>query len=123
MSNLTKYLKLEEIEVLKEKGEEFLGKFEKQLSNPLYKDANFLYNRTQLNQMVKAAEKYPNPLNVKDWTPEEVLNHAFEELVDQSHYLTTLKYHIDDLKAQIKKYRDDANYWKDKYENLVKEGE
>jgi hypothetical protein len=124
MANLSKYLKPEEIKEIQAKGSEFIDKFEKQMSNQLYRDANFLYNRVQLKQMEKATEKYENPLNSSDWSSDEIVNHALEEMVDLSHYITLVKYRFDEYKKEIEDLTEMANYWKIKYKSLLnKEGE
>jgi hypothetical protein len=123
MNQLSKYFSQEEIKALQNKGSEFIDKFEQQQRNQLYKDANFLYNRTQYKQMEKAAEKYPNPLNVNDWDADEVINHALEEMVDLSHYITLMKYKLDQLEREKKEAISQAIYWKDKYQNHFKRGE
>jgi sRNA-binding regulator protein Hfq len=123
MNQLSKYLKPEEIKEIQAKGSEFIDKFEQQQRNQLYKDANFLYNRTQLKQMIKGVEKYPNPLNVNDWDSNEVINHALEEMVDLSHYITLMKYKLDQLEREKEEAISQAIYWKDKYQNTFKVGE
>lgn len=118
MKQLTKYLKDEEIASLEAKGPEFLEKFEKQLSNPLYKDANHLYNRVQIKQLAKAATKYPNPLNEDDWTNSEMIDHALEEIIDLSHYVTMIKKRMIDLEMKIDDKEKMATYWRNKYRQI-----
>lgn len=118
MKQLSKYLKPEEIRDLQEKGPEFLEKFEKQLSNPLYKDANHLYNRVQIKQLEKAAEKYPNPLNTDDWSNAKMINHALEEMVDLSHYITMIKKRMIEMEIEINDYKKMADYWRNKYRQM-----
>lgn len=109
---LEKYYTPEEIEQLKAKGEEFFESFKLQQGNILYKDANFLYQRTQLKQMEKATAKYPEPLNEEDWTAEELIDHAFQELVDQSHYLTALFLKIRKLEESNEKLKGSVKFWR-----------
>jgi hypothetical protein len=123
MNQLSKYLKPEEIKEIQAKGSEFIDKFEKQLCNPLYREANFHYNRTQLKQMDKAAEKYDNPLNIDEWSADELVDHAFQELVDQSHYITGLGKKYRELQVSYEKLYEQAIYWKEKYQSTLKEGE
>lgn len=115
MNRLAKYYTDEEIKILQEKGFEFIEKFEQQQKGKLYKDANFMYNRTQLKQMEKAAEKYPNPLNEDDWTAEQLVEHAFQEMVDQSHYFMAIFRKIEKLEAEKTEYMNQANFWCNRY--------
>lgn len=115
MNRLAKYYTDEEIKILQEKGTEFIDKFEQQQKGKLYKDANFMYNRTQLKQMEKAAEKYPNPLNEDDWTAEQLVEHAFQEMVDQSHYFMAIFRKIEKLEAEKTEYMNQANFWRNRY--------
>lgn len=115
MKQLSKYLTAFQLHQISEKGPEFAEKLNKQLSHQLYKDANFMYNQVQLQQLVKAAEKYPNPLNEDDWTNEEMLEHGFQELVDQSHYFMMMKNRMEKLMQQLADKTNEANYWRNKY--------
>lgn len=88
------------------------------ITTPFYQKALALFTRTQKAQIKKGLDKYPEPFNPHNWTPEELLNHALEETVDLTHYLVGLKElldqkdkEIEDLKyllAQKKPY--DLNY-------------
>ena len=62
---------------------------------PFYKKALALFTHTQKAQIQKGLDKYPNPFNPSDWSPEELLNHALEETVDLTHYLVGLKELLD----------------------------
>jgi len=115
---ITHYFSEKEWAELQEKGSEFLENFKKQQANTLYKDANFLYNRTQLKQLVKATEKYPEPLNFNSWTSDELLDHAYQELVDQSHYLTGLWSKLKKLELENAELKEHNKYWRNRYESL-----
>lgn len=114
MNILQKYLKPEEIEAL-EQNPGLLVDIEKHLKNPLYKDANFAWQRTQVQQIIKGAEKYPEPLNPFSWTPAQLIEHAMQENVDQAHYLSATLEQIKEMELWINKYKSDAEYWRKKY--------
>lgn len=116
--NMTKYFTYEELAELEKKGPKFLEDLKLQEKNRLYKDANFLFQRTQYKQMFKATEKYPEPLNPDSWTADELVDHAFQELVDQSHYLTALLLKVRQLESEVKENKKMAIYWRDKFYNL-----
>lgn len=84
-----------------------------QINHPLYKDARNEYTRVQREQMMKAAQKYPTPLNPSEWGGEKLVRHAMEELVDQSHYLIGIKEEFrrlnkenEELKIENKRLRE-----------------
>ena len=62
---------------------------------PFYKKALALFTSTQKAQIEKGLAKYPEPFNPHNWTTEELLNHALEEVVDCTHYLVGLKEVLD----------------------------
>lgn len=112
---MERLLSPEELEMIAEKGTKFLEDFKLQQSNKLYKDANYLYQRTQLKQLVKATEKYPQPLTDDDYTSEELIDHAFQELVDQSHYLTSLYNKVKKLELEVSRLKESSKYWRTMY--------
>jgi hypothetical protein len=118
MINFEKYLKPEEMSELKKAISEqpgLLTKIEQHMSNQLYKDANFAWQRTQVKQIIKGAEKYPEPLNPFSWTGTELVEHALQESVDQVHYLTGLLAQVKELELWADKYKSDAEYWRKRY--------
>jgi hypothetical protein len=124
MINFEKYLKPEEMSELKKAISEqpgLLTKIEQHMANQLYKDANFAWQRTQVKQIIKGAEKYPEPLNPFSWTGTELVEHALQESVDQVHYLTGLLAQIKELELWADKYKEDAIYWKNKYHSVCNE--
>lgn len=108
-------------------------------SNPLYVDARRMYEDTQKRQINKGLEKYPEPLNADSWSIDDLVQHAFDELVDQSHYIIALKFKSDRMKKelksalhmvnqaaeQIKNYYSELEHWREraiKAENELREG-
>jgi hypothetical protein len=116
MNILVKYLEPEELEELLSKPG-LMAKVEHHLSNQLYKDANFAWQRTQVKQIIKGAEKYPEPLNPFSWTGTELVEHALQESVDQVHYLTGLLAQIKEMEIWVEKLTNDVDYWRNKYLN------
>ena len=45
------------------------------LNNELYQDARKLWSGVQVQQIVKGAEKYPEPLNPESWSMAELIMH------------------------------------------------
>lgn len=72
---------------------------------PFYDLALRLFTRTQRNQIQKGIEKYPNTFNPREWSPQELLNHALEETVDLTHYLVGLKVLLDDRDEEISRLK------------------
>lgn len=70
---------------------------------PFYKKARDLWERTQVGQIIKGLQKYPEPFNPHSWTAKELLDHALEESVDLVHYLVGLKDLVDEKDAVIEK--------------------
>lgn len=75
------------------------------VTTPFYQKALALFTRTQKAQIKKGLEKYPEPFNPHNWTPEELLNHALEETVDLTHYLVGLKELLDAKDKEIEALR------------------
>lgn len=57
---------------------------------PFYKKARKIWADTQVEQIVKGLHKYEEPFNPHSWTPEQLLQHAVMENVDQLHYMVGL---------------------------------
>jgi hypothetical protein len=79
---------------------------------PFYQLALRLFTRTQRNQIQKGLEKYPEPFNPRNWTPQELLNHALEETVDLTHYLVGLKTLLDDRDEEINQLKHEIELLK-----------
>jgi hypothetical protein len=80
-----------------------LNQIERHLGNWVYKEARELTEEVRREQIMKGAAKYPVPLGDADWTPLQLVNHAMQENVDQVHYLTMLKFEIEQLNAKIER--------------------
>lgn len=117
MNALEKYLTAEELEIINKKPGLLVDILRNHLTHPLYKAANFAWQRTQIQQIVKGAEKYPEPLNPDSWTAKQLVEHALQENVDQVHYLVSLGEKVEELEKLADKYKEDAIYWKKKYEH------
>lgn len=69
---------------------EFDYKLAQAYNTAVYKNARATYEKTQKQQIEKGLLKYPEPLNPDVWTIGELVQHAFDELVDLSHYIQAL---------------------------------
>lgn len=79
----------------------------KALFHPTYRKARERFHRVQEEQIMKGAEKYPEPLNHESWSFEDLQNHAMQELVDQVHYVEAMgeKYkHIENRLKQTEHF-------------------
>lgn len=115
MNALEKYLTAEELEVINKKPGLLVDILRHHLTHPLYKAANFAWQRTQIQQIVKGAEKYPEPLNPASWTAKQLVEHALQENVDQVHYLVSLGEKVEELESKLQKETENTKYWRDKY--------
>lgn len=69
----------------------------KHLKHPFYDEANEYREMVRNEQILKGAEKYPEPFNPFSWTPEQLIQHFMQENVDQSHYAFGLYQQIQKL--------------------------
>ena len=101
---------------------------EKQLNHYLYKRANELHQETKLEQLSKAAEKYPEPLEPDSWTALQCGKHAFQELIDLEHYVTMQLIKNERLEAKVKMLNEilacsDAEHWYSRINELEAENQ
>lgn len=115
MERFRQYLTDDEYNALLEQGEDFIKKFEAAQTADTYKASNFQWQRTQLMQILKGVHKYPEPLNHESWTFTELVDHAYQENVDQAHYLSALQLKANQYEQKIQDLTDKANYWRNKY--------
>lgn len=78
---------------------------EEQNNHPLYKDAHERFLRAEEQQNIKAAAKYPEPLNPASWTAEELADHAAQEVVDMLRYIEALKAKCEGMERENRKLR------------------
>lgn len=87
-----------------------------QNAHPLYKSAHERFLRAEEQQNIKAAAKYPEPLNPASWSAEELGDHYAQESVDQGRYVEALVAKCKALEAENAKLKDDLEtlesaYW------------
>ena len=58
----------------------------KHLNHPFYAEASNYREHIRLGQIMKGAEKYPEPYNPDNYTAKEQIEHFMQENVDQAHY-------------------------------------
>lgn len=81
--------------------------YSKFLEAPIYIETEQIVNQVRIAQIIKGADKYGVPLDPSNHTPEELVRHAMEENVDQSHYIVAMglafealqKKHAADMKS------------------------
>lgn len=75
----------------------------KHLDSRFYKEAENYRECVRVDQILKGAEKYPEPLNPRSWSVQQLVEHATQENVDQFHYI----YALGELNKAETKERDD----------------
>lgn len=78
---------------------------QRHLDSPFYKESNEYREIIRLGQILKGAEKYPEPFNPHSWKPEELLAHAMQENVDQGHYIYGLYEKIREMEKELESLR------------------
>lgn len=73
---------------------------------PFYKRSRDLWLETQGKQIEKGLEKYPEPFDPHHWTPQELLEHAMQENVDQHHYMVGLFVWVESLMKRVQEIKD-----------------
>lgn len=72
------------------------------MENPVYRIAREEWNAEQTAMILKGTQKYDKPLDWRDWTPEELVRHSRQELVDGNHYLTCIDLKMKDMENDIR---------------------
>lgn len=76
-----------------------------QNNHPLYKNAHERFLRAEMEQNIKAATKYPGPLNPDEWTAEALGDHFAQEAVDQGRYVEAIVAKCKALESENMKMR------------------
>lgn len=76
---------------------------EKHLKHPFYQDVNEYREMVRVGQILKGAEKYPEPFTTSSWSNDEIIEHAMQENVDQAHYIYAAKERMEVQRIQIVK--------------------
>lgn len=71
-----------------------------QLNHWFYKESDEFREGIKMEQLAKAAEKYPKPFEPTDWTARELVTHAMQENYDQQNYIYGLYLAIKHLEQQ-----------------------
>lgn len=82
-----------------------VARMKRYYDNPVYVEALDMYIKTQSAQIEKGMKKYPEPLNHSSWSIDELAQHAFDELVDQSHYIKALQFKGKQLEGQVEHFK------------------
>lgn len=82
--------------------QEINERIEQQRGHYLYKRAEELDNEAKKQQLIKGAEKYPEPLEPDSWTALQGAQHAFQEITDIKHYVTLQLIKNERLEAENK---------------------
>lgn len=68
--------------------------------NEVYEKAKRAIFEAQIKQVAYGLEKYPEPLNHKNWSAVEAIDHIIEESVDKLHYLVMLKIKLEEMEKK-----------------------
>lgn len=104
MKNLLDMLTAEQIEKLKGLG---IEEIKRHFSNPLYIKADEMAKQTRIDQIIKGAQKYPEPLNPASWSGKELVIHAFQENIDQQHYLVAMLEKFEEMEREIERLKQE----------------
>jgi hypothetical protein len=74
---------------------------EAHFSNPIYLKADAMAQEVRRDQIIKGAQKYDEPLNPASWTPKQLIQHAFQENIDQQHYLAALQEKFEAMEREL----------------------
>lgn len=77
----------------------------KHLDHIFYQDAESYRRGVRFGQIKKGSEKYPEPFTTASWTNDEIVEHAMQENVDQSHYIYACKERMDEQEKEIERLR------------------
>lgn len=69
--------------------------------NWFYSLARDLWHKYQERQIQKGLEKYKVPLGDSNLSWQDAFDHAFEEIVDLVHYVTYLRYKLQQMQNEI----------------------
>lgn len=76
------------------------------LESQFYEDAKRAWEEARLQQIIKGANKYPEPLNPLSWTYGQLVEHGMQENVDQMHYYQCMRvkreHDVDLMKRVVK---------------------
>lgn len=76
---------------------------EKHFNNPFYKEVDDFVEETKEQQILKGAQKYPEPFDPDSWSIEELAVHGMQELRDAQVYITGMR---DRMRKQEKRIID-----------------
>lgn len=86
---------------------------QKHLNHPFYKDANEFREKIRIGQIVKGSRKYPEPFTTASWSNQEIIEHAMQENVDQTHYIYAALERMQTLQNELGEM-EDKNQWLNK---------
>lgn len=85
------------------------GKLAEHLNHSFYKKVDKITDEVRLMQIIKGAEKYPEPFTPSSWTGKELAIHALQELRDGQVYVVGLLERIEELESEIEKINQCIN--------------
>ncbi|SMQ75914.1 hypothetical protein SAMN05444673_2564 [Bacillus sp. OV166] len=86
---------------------------QKHLNHPFYQDANQYREKVRVGQIVKGSKKYPEPFTTASWSNEEIIEHAMQENVDQTHYIYAALERMQALQNDLRELEEE-NIWLNK---------
>jgi hypothetical protein len=72
----------------------------KHLNHPFYAESSNYREHIRLGQIMKGAEKYPEPYSPENYTAKEQIEHFMQENVDQAHYAYGLYKTVEKLEKE-----------------------
>lgn len=84
-----------------------LDEVKQHLDHQFYIDARAYTEKIRVGQILKGAEKYPEPFTTESWTNEEIVVHAMQENVDQTHYIYACKERMEQQHNHIEMLRNE----------------
>lgn len=94
---------------------------ERHLNNPFYKRVDKLVEEVAKEQVLKGADKYPEPFNPKSWTGKQLIRHGLQEARDLQVYLVGALDHIERVEADYARMKKERDRFFFENEHLISE--
>lgn len=90
-------------EVIKPEVDKKAENEKKHLEHDFYRQSHNYREEVRKQQILKGAEKYPEPFTPDSWSDRELIDHTMMENVDQGHYIVGLGKRIGALRSTVDK--------------------
>ncbi len=98
--------------------EKYTEKQLKHLNHPFYKVVDDITKQVAEEQILKGAEKYPEPFDPFSWNPEELIHHNLQELRDAQVYAVGMYQVLVQMKAEIRRLTEENEKLKKYFESV-----